>query len=127
MKEKNGEEPCQQLQEPLNPLKARSEDERLGGRPPLKTIVVLSIGPIMGGTAMITGMLNNFVWIIVGSFAMYYAYPTDGAKIVFGYVFAHGMAVPGTIIALFKPMLNVWRLAREEKEMPGESLELKDV
>ena len=81
----------------------------------------------MGGRAMATGMLNNFVWIIIGAFAMYYAYPNDGAKLVFGYVVAHGMSVPCTVIVLFKPLLNVWRLAKEEAVIDEMKNELEDV
>ena len=69
----------------------------------------------MGGRATVTGMLNNFVWIILGAFLMYYTNKNDGTRLVFAYVIAHGMSVPCTVIVLLKPMLQVWRLAKEEK------------
>ena len=69
MKEEN-EEPCQQLEEPLNPKESaedshrtRSEDERLGGKPPLRTIVVLSIGPIISQLASSVFLIINTLWV----------------------------------------------------------------
>ena len=69
MKEEN-EEPCQQLEEPLNPKESaedshrtRSEDERLGGKPPLRTIVVLSIEPIISQLASSVFLIINTLWV----------------------------------------------------------------
>ena len=81
----------------------------------------------MGGRATVTGMLNNFVWIILGAFLMYYTNKHDGARLVFAYVIAHGMSVPCTVIVLLKPMLQVWRLAKEEAEAEVVEGELEDV
>ena len=59
------EEP--KLEEPLNPEtekpKQSAEHERLAGRRPLKTVLLLAIGPVLSQLANSVFMLINQLWV----------------------------------------------------------------
>ena len=77
----------------------------------------------LGGRATLTGLLNNFVWIIVFTVVLYYTDKNDGSRICWCYALSHVMAIPATVIFLWKPLGRVWRLSKEEKEQEPNELE----
>ena len=57
------------LEEPLNPVaeeavsrKITAEDQRLCGRPPLKTVFILAIGPIISQVSNAVFLIVNTLW-----------------------------------------------------------------
>ena len=81
----------------------------------------------MGGRATITGFLNNFVWILLFTVILYYTDKTDGARICWCYSISYALAIPVTVIILWKPLHAVWKLAKEEKDDEAEGKELDEV
>ena len=77
----------------------------------------------MGWRATLTGLLNNFVWIIVFTFALYYTDKKDGSRICWSYSISNVMSIPVSVIALWGPMRNMLKLM---KETEGEE-EMEDV
>ena len=77
----------------------------------------------MGWRATLTGLLNNFVWIIVFTFALYYTDKNDGSRICWSYSISNVMSIPVSVIALWGPMRNMLKLM---KETEGEE-EMEDV
>ena len=81
----------------------------------------------MGGRATLTGLLNNFVWILLFTVILYYTDKTDGARICWCYSISHALAIPATVIFLWKPLSTIWKLAKEEKDEGAEEKELEEV
>ena len=79
----------------------------------------------MGWRATITGLLNNFVWIIVFTFALYYTDKTDGSRICWSYSISNVMSIPVSIIVLWGPMKDLWKKMKEQEE--DEKKEMEDI
>ena len=80
-----------------------------------------------GGLATVTGLLNNFLWIIVGAFLLYFTDNgrRDATRLLYAYPLSHFMSLPCSMIVLWKPLREAWRLSKEEDN--AQEAELEDV
>ena len=82
-----------------------------------------------GGLATVAGLLNNFVWIIVGAFVLYYTDNgrRDATRLLYAYPLSHFMSFPCSMIFLWKPLREAWKLSKEEDdERPAELEDVED-
>lgn len=82
-----------------------------------------------GGNATVAGLLNNFVWIIGFAFLFYYTdKDRDACRLLFAYPLSHLMALPCSMIFLWKPLREAWREAKNQDQgQIDNEAELKDL
>ena len=75
-----------------------------------------------GGLATALVFINNFGILTICAFLLYYTDKTDGSRIVWCYPIGFTVGIPLGALLLWRPLREVWRKAKEEKEN-----ELEDV
>ncbi|OHS99003.1 MatE family protein [Tritrichomonas foetus] len=80
----------------------------------------------LGTRATILSFLNNFVSICLYTLLLYYTDKTDGKRIIWCYPLTYATSIVFSIIMLWKPLSNIIKLAKEEKEME-ENKELENI